>query len=105
MPKSAFLCNRTFCNRGGPALSSEPMPATPDELFAYLDALGIAQETVRHAAVFAVEEARELRGAISGEHTKNLFLRDTNRALYLVVAPEDAAIELRSPRRPHGSSR
>jgi Ala-tRNA(Pro) deacylase len=80
------------------------MPATPDELFAYLNALGIAHKTVTHAAVFTVEEARELRGAISGGHTKNLFLRDKKGALYLLVAPEDAAIELRPLHRVLGAS-
>src|SRR5437660_1758010 len=80
------------------------MPATPDELFAYLNALGIAHKTVTHAAVFTVEEARELRGAISGGHTKNLFLRDKKGALYLLVAPEDAAIELRALHRVLGAS-
>jgi len=80
------------------------MPATPNELFAYLDALGIAHKTVTHPAVFTVEEARELRGAIAGGHTKNLFLRDKKGALYLVVAAEDAAIELRSLHRVLGAS-
>jgi Ala-tRNA(Pro) deacylase len=80
------------------------MPATPDELFAYLNTLGIAHKTVTHPAVFTVEEARELRGAISGGHTKNLFLRDKKGALYLLVAPEDAAIELRSLHRLLGAS-
>src|ERR1043165_1055578 len=80
------------------------MPATPDELFAYLDTLGIAHKTVTHPAVFTVEEARELRGAIAGGHTKNLFLRDKKGAPYLVVAPEDAAIELRSLHRLLGAA-
>jgi Ala-tRNA(Pro) deacylase len=80
------------------------MPATPDELFAYLDTLGIAHKTVTHPAVFTVEEARDLRGAIAGGHTKNLFLRDKKGAAYLVVAPEDAAIELRSLHRLLGAS-
>ncbi|HET8920705.1 MAG TPA: prolyl-tRNA synthetase associated domain-containing protein [Xanthobacteraceae bacterium] len=80
------------------------MPATPDELFAYLDTLEIAHKTVTHPAVFTVEEARELRGAIAGGHTKNLFLRDKKGATYLVVAPEDAAIELRSLHRQLGAS-
>jgi Ala-tRNA(Pro) deacylase len=80
------------------------MPATPDELFAYLDTLGIAHKTVAHPAVFTVEQARELRGAIAGAHTKNLFLRDRKGAAYLVVAPEDAAIELRSLHRLLGAS-
>ena len=80
------------------------MPATPDELFAYLDRLGIAHKTVTHPAVFTVEEARELRGAVAGGHTKNLFLRDKKDAPYLVVASEDAAIELKSLHRVLGAS-
>jgi len=80
------------------------MPATPDELFAYLDTLGIAHKTVTHPAVFTVEEARALRGAVPGGHTKNLFLRDKKGAAYLVVAPEDAAIELRALHRLLGAS-
>jgi Ala-tRNA(Pro) deacylase len=80
------------------------MPATPDELVALLDTLGIAHKTVTHPAVFTVEEARALRGAVAGGHTKNLFLRDKKGAPYLVVAPEDAAIELRSLHRLLGAS-
>src|SRR5579863_486117 len=80
------------------------MPATPDELFAYLDRLGIAHKTVTHPAAFTVEEGRELRGAIPGGHTKNLFLRDKKGAPYLVVASEDAAIELKSLHRLLGAS-
>ncbi len=80
------------------------MPATPDELFAYLDRLGIANKTVTHPAVFTVEEGRELRGAIPGGHTKNLFLRDKKGTPYLVVASEDAAIELKSLHRLLGAS-
>jgi Ala-tRNA(Pro) deacylase len=80
------------------------MAASPDELFAYLDTLGIPHRTVTHPAVFRVGEARELRGTIAGAHTKNLFLRDKKGAAYLVVAPEDAAIELRSLHRLLGAS-
>jgi Ala-tRNA(Pro) deacylase len=80
------------------------MPASPDELFAYLDSLGIAHQTVTHPAVFTVEEARTLRGEVAGGHTKNLFLRDKKGAVFLVVAPEDAVIELRSLHRLLGAS-
>ena len=79
-------------------------PVSPDELFAYLDSLGIAHQTVRHPPVFTVEEARALRGQVPGGHTKNLFLRDKKGALFLVVAPEDAAIELKSLHRLLGAS-
>jgi len=80
------------------------MPASPDELFAYLDNLGIAHKTVTHPPVFTVEEARTLRGKLAGGHTKNLFLRDKKDVPYLVVAAEDAAIELRSLHRLLGAT-
>jgi len=102
MPKSGALCNG-----GRAALSSGPMsakPASPDDLFAYLDTLGIAHRTVTHPAVFTVEEARDMRGTIGGGHTKNLFLRDKKGAVYLVVAPENAVIELRALHRLLGAS-
>jgi len=80
------------------------MAATPDDLFAYLDSLGIAHKTVTHPPVFTVEEGRELRGAIPGGHTKNLFLRDKKGTPYLVVAGEDAVVELRALHRLLGAS-
>ena len=79
-------------------------PVSPDDLFVYLDSLGIAHQTVRHPAVFTVEEARALRGQIAGGHTKNLFLRDKKGAAFLLVAQEDAAIELKSLHRLLGAS-
>ncbi len=81
-----------------------PMPASPDDFFAYLDSLGVAHRTVSHPPVFTVEEARALRGQVPGGHTKNLFLRDKKGAVFLVVAPEDAAIELKSLHRLLGAS-
>jgi Ala-tRNA(Pro) deacylase len=59
---------------------------------------------VTHPPVFTVEEARTLRGQVAGGHTKNLFLRDKKGSLFLVVAPEDASIELKSLHRLLGAS-
>ena len=80
------------------------MAAAPDELFAYLDRLSIGHKTVSHPPLFTVEESRALRGQIPGAHTKNLFLRDKKGAAFLVVALEDAAIELKSLHRRLGAS-
>ncbi len=80
------------------------MPATPEDLFAALDRLGIAHPTVNHPPLFTVEQSQSLRGAISGGHTKNLFLKDKKGALFLVTALEDAAIELKSLHRVLGAS-
>ena len=80
------------------------MPTTPDQLFAALDALGIKHATVKHPPVFTVEQAASLRGEVPGGHTKNLFLRDKKNALYLVVAEEDATIDLKGLHRLLGAS-
>lgn len=81
------------------------MAATPDQLFAFLDGLRIAHKTVTHPPLFTVEQARALRGQIPGGHTKNLFLRDKKNALFLVVAEEDAVIELKSLHHKLGAGR
>jgi len=80
------------------------MPTTPADLFAFLDRLGIIHTTVTHAPLFTVEQSRALRGRIPGGHTKNLFLRDKKDALFLVVASEDGAIDLKSLHRRLGAS-
>lgn len=80
------------------------MPASPDDLFAYLDRLGIAHTTVTHPPLFTVEVSQALRGKIPGGHSKNLFLRDKKGALFLVTTLEDAAIELKSLHRLLGAS-
>ncbi len=98
MPKCARLCN------SGGAAYETAMATSPDELFAYLDTLGIAHKTIAHPAVFRVEDARALRGAIAGGHTKNLFLRDKKAATFLVIAQEDAVIDLKSLHRLLGAS-
>ena len=80
------------------------MPQTPDQLFAFLDSLGIAHSTVTHPPLFTVEQSRALRGQIPGGHTKNLFLRDKKSNVYLVTAEEDADIDLKGLHRLLGAS-
>jgi Ala-tRNA(Pro) deacylase len=80
------------------------MQTTPDQLFAFLDSLGIAHITVKHPPLFTVEQSRSLRGKIPGGHTKNLFLRDKKHRLYLVVALEDAEIDLKGLHRQLGAT-
>ena len=71
------------------------MPLSPEDLFARLDALGIAHRTTDHAPVFTVEESRGLRGLIAGAHTKNLFLRDNKKIFFLVTLEEERAVDLK----------
>jgi Ala-tRNA(Pro) deacylase len=71
------------------------MPAKPDDLFAFLDSLGIPHETQHHPAVFTVEESKRLRGVLPGAHVKNLFLKDKKSRLFLISALEDTRIDLK----------
>lgn len=64
-------------------------------LFARLKELGIATRTVEHAPVFTVAESHELERTIPGGHTKNLFLKDSKGALFLVIAESDTRVDLK----------
>ena len=82
------------------------MTATRDDLFARFDALGIAVKTVDHPAVFTVEESHAIHKheLLPGGHTKNLFLKDKKGKVFLVVALNDAEIDLKSLHRLLGAS-
>ncbi len=69
--------------------------ATPSDLFAYLDKLGISTETFEHAPVFTVAESRGIKAKIPGGHSKNLFLKDRKDRLFLVVAKDETRIDLK----------
>jgi Ala-tRNA(Pro) deacylase len=81
------------------------MPATPEDLFAHLDRLGLTVTTHHHAAAFTVEQGNEVWGAIPGVHCKNLFLKDAKARLWLVVAPADRRIDLKRLPERIGSAR
>jgi Ala-tRNA(Pro) deacylase len=71
------------------------MPATPEDLLAYLADLGVETETVEHPPLFTVEDSRALRGEIPGGHTKNLFVKDKKGRLFLLVLGEETVIDLK----------
>lgn len=81
--------------------ATAPQPAPPDAqagpaaLFAALERLRIVTQTVEHPPVYTVEQAQALRGALPGGHIKNLFLKDRKDRLFLVVAEEEARIDLK----------
>ena len=81
------------------------MPATPQELFAFLDSLGIVYRTVTHPPLFTVADSQKLRGTIPGAHTKNLLLRDKHDTVVLAVALEGAVIDLKGLHRQLGATR
>ena len=81
------------------------MTATPEDLFAYLDTLGIAQTTHWHEAVFTVDQGKELKAAMPGGHTKNLFLKDKDGAIVLIAAEAHSELKLNKLHRLIGTKR
>jgi Ala-tRNA(Pro) deacylase len=81
------------------------MTATPEDLFAYLDTLGIAHTTHWHEAVFTVDQGKELKAAMPGGHTKNLFLKDKDGAIILIAAEAHSQLKLNKLHRLIGTKR
>jgi Ala-tRNA(Pro) deacylase len=65
-------------------------------LLADLATLGIAFAAHEHPAVFTVAESSALDRDIPGAHTKNLFLKDTAGAFWLVTVPAQARVDLKA---------
>lgn len=81
------------------------MAVTRQQLFDRLDALGIAHRTVDHPPVFTVEEGRDIKAALPGGHTKNLFLTDRKGQLVLVSALGETQIPVNRLHRHLGCGR
>ena len=67
-----------------------------DSLLAWMADNAIVHTTHDHPAVFRVEEGLELKAAMPGAHTKNLFLKDKKQRLWLISAAQDTVIDLKA---------
>lgn len=80
-------------------------PATPAGLYAFLDAHGIEHSTLEHPAVFRVDEGHEIKAALPGGHTKNLFLKDAKGQIWMICALGETQIDLKRLPATIGSAR
>ncbi len=78
---------------------------TRADLIAFLDAQGIAHSTLDHPAVFRVGEGDEIKAALPGGHSKNLFLKDARGQLWLISALGETVIDLKTLHHVIGSGR
>jgi Ala-tRNA(Pro) deacylase len=78
---------------------------TRADLMALLANLGVETSTVDHPAVFRVGEGEEIKAAVPGAHTKNLFLKDAKGQLWLISAADHTAIDLKKLHHVIGSAR
>lgn len=65
------------------------------ELYALLEANGIAYAHHTHPPLFTVEESRVLRGELPGGHVKNMFMKDKKGAIWLATCLEHRQIRIR----------
>jgi Ala-tRNA(Pro) deacylase len=108
------LISRQLPQHKGPVRTTKPihstrqinaMPATRQDLFEHLAALGIETKTVEHPPLFTVEESSEATRDLPGGHTKNLFLKDDLGEMYLVVAKTTTKVDLKSLSKTLGAGR
>lgn len=80
-------------------------PATRADLLSMLNSLDIRYREHLHQAVFTVEQAKDLRGALPGAHCKSLFVRDKKGTSFLVVCLEDRRLDMKALARLLGAGR
>ena len=57
-------------------LDNGELAATPEAILAAVESLGFEHYTFTHEPLDTVEEAKRVKVALEGAHTKNLFLRN-----------------------------
>ena len=80
-----FMVKTTFC--------------TSIQLYNCFKKLQINYKSFEQPAVYTVEQSKKKTDILLGAHTKNLFLRDKKRNLWLVSAVDNQIIELKLLRR------
>lgn len=66
-----------------------------DMLFKKLEKLNIPYSNYFHEPLFTLEQAMKVASEIPGAHCKNLFLKDSNNKVYLLVAVHDTKVPLK----------
>ena len=80
-------------------------PVARNGLFAYLDTLAIKTTTIDHPATFTVEQSSGVDLGLVGDHTKNLFLKDDEGSLILVIAKSSTKVDLKKLAKRLGAGR
>ena len=81
------------------------MPCTVEDLFAFLDRLGIEHHTTEHPPIFTAEQGHEWEDKIPGTGCTSLFLKDEKGGLWLVMIPADKRADLKGIAKRAGAPR
>jgi Ala-tRNA(Pro) deacylase len=68
---------------------------TDQKLSSYLEQLGISYKTIKHQALFSMEDLEVVKHLINGMIPKNLFLK-MDKEFILVCTPESKKIDLKA---------
>ena len=68
---------------------------TKIQLLSILSSKSIEFQIHEHKALYTVEDSENLRGNISGSHSKNLFLKNKKNSFFLFSCDENAQIDLK----------
>ncbi len=71
------------------------LPTSPEQLFEVLRNLKIEYRLYHHEPIFTVAEGEHLKENIPGLHCRNLFLRDKKKRMFLIVAANETAVDLK----------
>ncbi len=74
----------------------QDLPTKPADLLGLFKDLGIACRVYAHPPIFTVQEGAHLKESIPGLHCRNLFLCDKKKVMYLVVAANETAVDLKT---------
>lgn len=72
------------------------MPLSRTDLFDYLTAMAIVTTTVEHPPAFTVADSSSDELDLPGAHTKNLFLKDDEGTLFLIIAKSTTRVDLKA---------
>jgi Ala-tRNA(Pro) deacylase len=84
---------------------TEDLPTKPVDLLTLFKNLGISFKIYAHPPIFTVQEGAHLKESIPGLHCRNLFLCDKKKTMYLVVAANETAVDLKVLETQIGSAR
>lgn len=76
-------------------MDDESLPTAPETLMRRLDDIGVKYTRYDHEAVFTVEESSKLETDMPGTHCRNLFVRDKKKRMFLVVLPNEVAVDMK----------
>jgi Ala-tRNA(Pro) deacylase len=68
---------------------------TPQDLYTYFASLDISTRVYEHEPLYTCEQAEKHISTMPGGHTKNLFLKDDKKNIWLISALATTQIELK----------